>query len=469
MDRWSSGSAASFWCDSHAAEDAFQMAFLILARKASSLRRPELLSQWLHGVAVRTARKARWKQQSQRRREQMKEWSDDDEPIGACGRVEQHLIEREQAEALHQELANLPEKYRLPVLLCDLEGQTHQEVAQRLGWPVGTVSVRVSRARGLLRARLTRRGLAPAVGLLAAGAARESLAAPLPTALVDKTLEVVMSSLRRQAVSLSSVSTAAAGLAESILRIPAVARLRSGVVLCCAVAVGTFVGVSLARMLSLEDDLDARAAAFAAQLAVPITTPSSRPAAPADPAANNRFEADPGYYWAIPPYPAGPWSGGYNLFGAIPGQVIEVEDGSLIFTFGHRTDPRNSADRNYRPVVFDFQRKRYLPRWQRGASSASEQGDLASVDHFRLSPQILASDKVKYVGVERMRFETRRLTAGHVTGTTGPVTLPEPAKAQSRQFLSDPDYSWSIIPRPIGEGVWIEAVSARRETSCATC
>src|SRR4029077_7734823 len=213
---------------------------------------------------------------------------------------------------------------------------------------------------------------------------------------------------------------------------------------CGGGGVGTFSGVSLSRPLWPDDDLDARAATYAAGFARPIAAHPSRPPAPAVPTANYYFVPDPGYYWANSPSPVGSWSGGLNLFGAIPGQAIEAEDGSLIFTYGHRTDPRLPAIRSYRPVIFDAQRRRYLPRWERGASSTGNQGDLASVDHFRLDPQILASDRVAYVGVERMSFETRRLTVRHVTGAPGPGGHTEPATDDFRQPLSAPDYSWSI-------------------------
>ena len=65
--------------------------------------------------------------------------------------------------AIHEELNRLPEKYRAPLILCDLEGRTHQEAARYLGWPIGTVKSRQSQGRGLLRDRLAGRGVGLAV------------------------------------------------------------------------------------------------------------------------------------------------------------------------------------------------------------------------------------------------------------------------------------------------------------------
>ena len=89
------------------------------------------------------------------------------EPIDQTGRPDVVLVCREEFEALHEEVSRLPERYRIPVVLCDLEGLTYQDAARRLGCPVGTIGVRLRRARERLRLRMTRRGLAPTAGLLA--------------------------------------------------------------------------------------------------------------------------------------------------------------------------------------------------------------------------------------------------------------------------------------------------------------
>jgi RNA polymerase sigma factor (sigma-70 family) len=144
--------------DSGDADDAFQAAFLTLARKAGSIRQPDRLGAWLHGVAVRKARKLKQQRQRRRRHERRR-------PVGPgesspMGSQAEH---REESAALHEELARLPEKYRTPVVLCYLEGHTHETAAMVLGWPVGTVRGRLARAREQLRQRLARRGVVPAV------------------------------------------------------------------------------------------------------------------------------------------------------------------------------------------------------------------------------------------------------------------------------------------------------------------
>ena len=137
--------------DPHAAEDAFQATFLILVRRAASIRRRDAVGPWLHGVARRVAVRAKAVTARQRLREgqgsDMRKAPTPDP------------MRRDEVEALHEEVDRLTEKYRAPVVLCYFEGRTHAEAARLLKCPVSTVSVRLSRARELLRARLTRRGL----------------------------------------------------------------------------------------------------------------------------------------------------------------------------------------------------------------------------------------------------------------------------------------------------------------------
>ena len=177
--------------NTHDAEDAFQAAFLTLARKARSLRRPERLGPWLHGVACHTARRLKEKDARRRRHEaeaSMSRATLSDE----ADRRDSPGAGRDEIEALHQEIERLPERYRTALVLCDLQGLTHQEAGRRLGRPAGTISARLSRARERLRGRMIRRGFAFPAGL--AGATRDPTLAPiLPAALVDSTVHIAMS------------------------------------------------------------------------------------------------------------------------------------------------------------------------------------------------------------------------------------------------------------------------------------
>jgi RNA polymerase sigma factor (sigma-70 family) len=146
--------------NTHDADDAFQAVFLTLARKADGLRRPEALAGWLHGVAVRLACKARMA--TSRRRV-------GDCPACLCDPCDPHpdpleaLSARELMALIDREIARLPEAYRLPLLLCDLEGRTQPEAARLLGWTLGSLRGRLLRGRERLRSRLAKRGIAPAV------------------------------------------------------------------------------------------------------------------------------------------------------------------------------------------------------------------------------------------------------------------------------------------------------------------
>jgi RNA polymerase sigma factor (sigma-70 family) len=166
--------------DPHAAEDAFQATFLVLVRRAASIRRRDAVGPWLHGVARRIALRARALAARRRLREgQEKAMTATSDP---------DPIRREDLEALHQEVDRLAEKYRAPLVLCYFEGRTHAEAARLLRCPVGTVSVRLSRARDLLRSRLTRRGVVVPAVIAAATLGRAATASAMPAGLADSTI-----------------------------------------------------------------------------------------------------------------------------------------------------------------------------------------------------------------------------------------------------------------------------------------
>ncbi len=137
------------------ADDAFQATFLVLVRRAGSIRGDEPLGPWLHGVALKVSRRAR--QQAARRlaRERSR-------GVVAEGREDDRAVDRSELRAqIDEEIARLPEHHRRAVLLCDVEGLSREEAAARLGWTANMVRGRLDRARARLRERLSRRGLAP--------------------------------------------------------------------------------------------------------------------------------------------------------------------------------------------------------------------------------------------------------------------------------------------------------------------
>jgi RNA polymerase sigma factor (sigma-70 family) len=162
----------------HDAEDAFQATFLVLARKAASLRSRELVGNWLYGTAYRTALEAR--AVLARRRAREKQVGDMPEP-----QAEPEPAWRELVPLLDQELNRLPDKYRVPVVLCELEGKSRKEVAGLLGVPEGTLSWRLAHARKLLARGLARHGLA----VSGAALAESMTSACVPRALAASTAQ----------------------------------------------------------------------------------------------------------------------------------------------------------------------------------------------------------------------------------------------------------------------------------------
>jgi RNA polymerase sigma factor (sigma-70 family) len=142
------------------AEDAFQAVFLTFARAAGAITRGESVGGWLYRVAGRVARKARARSARFAAQPLGDVARTDGDPAGESTR-------RELGPVLDEEVGRLPAKYRDVVVLCYLQGRTHQQAARELGWPKGTVATRLARARRLLRTRLTRRGLAPSPAALA--------------------------------------------------------------------------------------------------------------------------------------------------------------------------------------------------------------------------------------------------------------------------------------------------------------
>jgi RNA polymerase sigma factor (sigma-70 family) len=197
--------------DHHDAEDAFQATFLVLARKAASVMPREKLGNWLYGVAFQTAMKARATRAKRRVRERPAREMIEPEAV-ANGHPDELLAQ------LDREVTRLPEKYRLPVILCELEGKTHRQAAEQLGWPVGTVSGRLSRARALLASRLSRRAAPLSVGALEVLFAHDVARAGAPPELVHSTAQAASLSTVGKAVTAGVVSARVAALTGEVMK-----------------------------------------------------------------------------------------------------------------------------------------------------------------------------------------------------------------------------------------------------------
>jgi len=216
--------------DADAAEDAFQATFLVLVCKARSIRGRDALGGWLHRVAYRIAIQAGEDAARTRTRER---------PVGDLHVEDRSRIEpgNDWRAVLHEEVARLSDKYRLPVLLCDFEGKTHDQAAHELNWGVATVRRRLAGARDLLRSRLTRRG----VGLTTAGLAAtlgRSASASVPGAWVEATVKAagLLSTTAARIAIGEVVSTTAAALVRKSLQAMLLSNIKT-----CAAAASVFI------------------------------------------------------------------------------------------------------------------------------------------------------------------------------------------------------------------------------------
>jgi RNA polymerase sigma factor (sigma-70 family) len=225
--------------DEHDAEDAFQATFLVLARQAASIRSRASLASWLHGVARRVASSARSAASRRREHEQK-----------AADLAEQYMAEPrwdDLAQVLHEEIDQLPERYRAPIVLCDMEGLTEGQAARRLGRPLGTIRSQITRGRQRLRRQLIRRGLAPASVVLVIADAGCSANAVVASALVNSTVQSAMQFAVARATTAGMVSAAAAALTEEFLRSMLMTRIKN-----TAMAALVAIGIATAGAFALE-------------------------------------------------------------------------------------------------------------------------------------------------------------------------------------------------------------------------
>ena len=243
------------------AEDAFQATFLVLARKAASVAPREGVGNWLYGVAFRTAQRAR----AVRARRASHEKSGKD----------MHHLSAEPADRvqeleglLDEELNRLPDKYRLPLILCDLENRPRKEAARQLKLPEGTLSSRLAAARKLLAKRLARHGAPLSAGALATMMSQSAAAASVPNGLATSTSKAASLYAAGQAAT-GLVSASALALTEGVVKTMFLAKLAkmSAVLLLLALSC---VGVGF-----LAGSKDADGAVHGAQRGEKASTPSS--------------------------------------------------------------------------------------------------------------------------------------------------------------------------------------------------
>ena len=195
----------------HDAEDAFQATFLVLVRKAASIVPRKMVGNWLYGVAHQAALNARVRITKRRAREvQVMEMP---EPV----EIEQNPWHDLQP-ILDQELSRLPDKYRVAIVLCDLEGKSRKEASRQLGLPEGTVASRLARARTMLGKRLTRHGLALSGGTVAAALSHTAASACVPTTVVSSTIKTVIFVAAGNAMTDRVISVKVAALTQGVLK-----------------------------------------------------------------------------------------------------------------------------------------------------------------------------------------------------------------------------------------------------------
>jgi RNA polymerase sigma factor (sigma-70 family) len=252
--------------DPNDAHDAFQATFLVLVRKAGGLRKRDSLAQWLYGVATRVSAHARG---ATARRRVVERRAAEAAPIS-------YEVTRSEHVEIWEDVDRLPADLRSAVVLCYLEGLTHEQAAQRLSWPVGTVRSRLARARERLRTALRRRGLAPDAPLAPLLAIPRGV---LPEHLSHCTVKAAMLVAARDAMEAGLVSASAASLTEGVLRMMLLSKLKP-VALLAGVA-GLVLG---AAVVNARQDIPGGADKAATAPGAPAAEPAARPHFPGGPA-----------------------------------------------------------------------------------------------------------------------------------------------------------------------------------------
>jgi RNA polymerase sigma factor (sigma-70 family) len=257
------------------AEDAFQATFLVLVRKASTIRPRSMVSNWLYGMAHNTALKAN--AMRHKRREKEHSAGIQRRAGGTCENWP------EVQAAVDGQLSGLPEKYRVPIVMCELEGKTIKEAARHLAWPEGTVATRLRRGRVMLAERLSKQGVGLPAGAIAAVLAQSAASASMSAPLVRSTMQAASLYAAGQAAP-GVVSATVAALTDGVLKSMLLSKIKLATAVVLLVLAGGILPL-LARLAPAESASTA-APPTAAAPAAPAEGPAEEPPDPADLADN---------------------------------------------------------------------------------------------------------------------------------------------------------------------------------------
>ena len=252
--------------DPHLAEDAFQATFLVLARRAAAVRPRSLVGHWLYGVAYRTALKAR----AAAARRSAKEKQVDAMPHPPVS-VDQAWADLQPV--LDSELARLPDKFRMPIILCDLNGRPQRDVARELKLPPATLANRLSAARRLLAKRLSARGVTLSAGAVASALGWHAATSAVPPALASATVKAACAAAAGTA---NGLPVPVVQLSEGVMRMFVLSKLK-------AVAAGAATGLLLLAGLGLLAGAPLLAKPDEQPGKSPAPAATTNPAKPADP------------------------------------------------------------------------------------------------------------------------------------------------------------------------------------------
>jgi RNA polymerase sigma factor (sigma-70 family) len=406
--------------DSHAAEDAFQASFLVLARRSRSIRKRASVGGWLYKVAYRTAL-----QERARTIKRMRQESPLQDEFTTEARTDP-VIEAEQRElrsVIDEEVSHLPEKYRVPFVLCCVEGRSNQEAARELGCPVGTVESRLSRARERLRTRLSRRGIVSSSGPAIAALSRSDALTSVPTRLVMSTASIANRVAAGQIA--GAVSAPVAALTEGVLKAMYMTKLRIIGVLLTVGVLGAGAGLSShlskgEKALANDKDNPAlaqaeRKIAFEQAPAAGAPNQDGQPVPRPLPETVEFFPAALGYAWAIVPKRFGVGTGFALSWRPPPQPWLPAEagiaimldkdkDGGLVIMITHPDSTDRAGLPDYRPVALDAQQRGYPLKVTSGVGYWN-----TMMERYYLDPRILPAEKVTHVGIEVLTPEGPKL------------------------------------------------------------